>query len=73
MHSLRELARGLGSDTLPGIIVLLLGVAALCVWEVRHVTGGQASGGRERLITLIGVVLGAASCVLMAARFIWIA
>ena len=77
MHSLKEVARVLGSHTLPGIILLLLGVAALCVWEVGHVTGGQARGGRHRLtarlIGLTGVVMGATSCVLMAARFIWIA
>lgn len=77
MHSLKQVAGVLGADTLPGIMLLIAGVAALCAWELRHITGGQAHGGRRRLIArltaLIGVVLGTMSCVLMAARFIWIA
>jgi hypothetical protein len=77
MHSPRQVAGVLGSHVLPGIILLILGVAFLCVWELGHVTGGRAGGRRHRLIArltaLTGVVLSAASCVFMAARFIWIA
>jgi hypothetical protein len=73
MHIIKELSRVPGSHVLPGIILLLLGVAALCVWEVRHLTGGQTGGGRDRQILLIGIVLGAASCVLITARFIRVA
>ena len=77
MHPVKEVARVLGSYALPGIIVLVLSVAALCVWELGHVTGEQTRGPRHRLIArligLTGVILGAMSCVLMAARFIRIA
>jgi hypothetical protein len=82
MHSLKDVAGVLGSDALPGIVFLVLSVAALCVWEVEHLTDGQTIGGRHhrliprlipRLIGLTGLVLGAASFVLMAARFIWVA
>lgn len=92
MHTLRELSRGLGAQhVLPGILLLILAVVALCIWEARRLIGsrsrlvrqnpttsvykytGQTGGGRDRLIALSGIVLGAASCVLIAARFIWVA
>ena len=76
MHAIKEVARFLGSYALPGIILVILSVAALCVWELAHLTGGEARGRQRlmaRLIGVTGVVLGSASCVLMAARFIWIA
>lgn len=77
MHSIKEVAGVLGSYALPGIILLLLSVAALFVWELGHLTDWQARGTRHRLIArligLTGAVLGATSCVLMAARFIWVA
>ena len=73
MHSLRELSRVLGSHVLPGIILLILAAVTLCVWEVRRLTARQTGSGRERLIALSGILLGTASCIFMAARFIWIA
>jgi hypothetical protein len=81
MHSIKGVAGTLGSHALPGVILLFLSVAMLCAWEVLHLTGGQISSGRHhlasrlipRLIGLTGVVLGAASCVLISARFIWVA
>lgn len=77
MHPVKEVARVLGSYALPGIILLILSVAALCVWELGHVTGEHTLGPRHRLIArvigLTGVVLGATSFVLMAARFIRVA
>lgn len=77
MHPVKEVARVLGSYALPGIVLLLLSVAALCVWELGHVTGEHNLSPRHRqiarLIGLTGVVLGATSFVLMAARFIRVA
>jgi hypothetical protein len=73
MHSLKGLAQGPGSHVLPGILLLILGAAVLCIWEMRRLTGRQTGCGRDRLIALSGIVLTAASCVLMAARFIWVA
>jgi hypothetical protein len=81
MHYLKEVARVPGSHILPGVILLALSVAALFVWEVTRLTGGQTSGGRHRpiprliprLMALTGFVLGAASFAFIAARFIWIA
>lgn len=75
MHSLKGLAQGPGSHVLPGILLLILGAVALFVWEMRRLTGKQTGGDRGwgRLIALSGIVLTAASCVLMAARFIWVA
>lgn len=73
MHLLRELSRGPGSHVLPGIILLVLGTTELCLWEIRRLTGRQAGDGLGRLIVFSGIILGFASCVLMAARFIWVA
>jgi hypothetical protein len=74
MHTLRELSRSLGAQhVLPGILLLIISVLALCVWETRRLTGRQTGGARDRLIALSGIVLGAASFVLIAARFLWVA
>jgi hypothetical protein len=73
MHFLKELSRVPGSHVLPGILVLILAIVTLCVWETRRLAGRQTGSGRDRLIALTGIVLGAASCIFMAARFIWVA
>lgn len=77
MHSVKHVAGVLGSNVVPGIVLLILGAALLCVWELGHLTGGEARGRRHRLMArltaLTGVVLGAISFLFIAARFIWIA
>ena len=58
---------------LPGLFALLVGAALLAAWEVANLMGFRYGSRWHHAVPVAGVVLGVVSCLLMAARFIYIA
>lgn len=57
---------------LPAIFALVVGAVLLCAWEVAKLAGLRYGSRWHHAIPIAGIVLGVASCVLMAARFLYI-
>ena len=65
--------RAVGLHVLPGIICLVLSAVLLSLWEVRRISHARVLMARPWLLPTLGITLGMASCVLIAARFLAVA
>jgi hypothetical protein len=63
----------LAMHILPGLFALLVGAGLLAAWEVAHLMGFRYGSRWHHAVPIAGVALGVVSCLLMAARFIYIA